>query len=64
MARWEYLIAQLYEKMGRSFESKTFYERTVNHTYNPVLEIYARLNASARIKKEEKTSSTATSRPW
>jgi TolA-binding protein len=45
LARWEYLIAQLYEKVGNSFEAKTFYERTVSHTYNPVLEVYARLNA-------------------
>ena len=44
-ARWEYLIAQLYERTGNSYESKTFYEHAVNHTYNPILEIYARLNA-------------------
>ena len=44
-ARWEYLIAQLYEKMDRSPDAQRFYERTVRHTYNPVLEIYARLNA-------------------
>ncbi|HXB91582.1 MAG TPA: hypothetical protein VNU72_04800, partial [Puia sp.] len=45
VARWEYLIAQLYEKTGNSFLAKTFYERTVSHTYNPILDIYARLNA-------------------
>jgi tetratricopeptide (TPR) repeat protein len=45
VARWEYLIAQLYERVGNSFEAKTFYERTVSHTYNPVLEVYARLNS-------------------
>ena len=45
MARWEYLIAQLYDRAGKSFESKTFYERTVRHTYDPVLEVYARLNS-------------------
>lgn len=50
-ARWEYLIAQLYEKADRSYEAKTFYERTVRHTYNPVLEVYARLN-SIRQNKE------------
>jgi len=44
-ARWEYLIAQLYEKTGDSYHSKMFYERTVSRTYNPILEIYARLNA-------------------
>jgi len=44
-ARWEYLIAQLYERTGRSYDARTFYERTIRHTYNPILEIYARLNA-------------------
>jgi tetratricopeptide (TPR) repeat protein len=44
-ARWEYLIAQLYERVNNTFEAKTFYERTVSHTYNPILEVYARLNA-------------------
>jgi tetratricopeptide (TPR) repeat protein len=50
-ARWEYLIAQLYERTGRSYEAKTFYERTIRHTYNPVLEIYARLNAIRQNKE-------------
>ncbi|HEX9514239.1 MAG TPA: tetratricopeptide repeat protein [Puia sp.] len=50
-ARWEYLIAQLYERVNRSYEAKTFYERTIRHTYDPVLEIYARLN-SIRQNKE------------
>lgn len=44
-ARWEYLIAQLYEKTNNSTFAKIWYEKTVNHTYNPILEIYARLNA-------------------
>lgn len=51
VARWEYLIAQLYERVGRSFDARTFYERTINHTYNPVLEIYARLNAIRQNKE-------------
>jgi tetratricopeptide (TPR) repeat protein len=45
VARWEYLIAQLYEKDSNSYNAKIFYERAVNHTYNPVLDVYARLNA-------------------
>lgn len=45
VARWEYLIAQLYERTGNSYLAKTFYERTIAHTLNPVLDIYARLNA-------------------
>ncbi len=50
-ARWEYLIAQLYERMNRSYEAKTFYERVVTHTYDPILEIYARLNAIRQNKE-------------
>jgi len=45
VARWEYLIAQLYERAAKPFEAKSFYERTVRHTFDPVLEVYARLNA-------------------
>jgi tetratricopeptide (TPR) repeat protein len=52
-ARWEYLIGQLYERAGNSFQSKTFYERTVGHTYNPILEVYARLNAIRQNKEGE-----------
>jgi hypothetical protein len=44
-ARWEYLIGQLHERSNDPFLAKTFYERTIKHTYNPVLEVYARLNA-------------------
>ena len=51
VARREYLIAQLYEKINRSNEAKNFYERTIGHTYNPVLEIYARLNAIRQNKE-------------
>ena len=50
-ARWEYLIAQCYERTGNSFEAKTFYERVIKHTYDPVLDIYARLNAIRQNKE-------------
>lgn len=50
-ARWEYLIAQLYERLGQSYEAKTFYERVIAHTYDPILEIYARLNAIRQNKE-------------
>lgn len=51
VARWEYLIAQLYEQVDRPNEARTFYERTITHTYDPVLEIYARLNAIRQNKE-------------
>jgi tetratricopeptide (TPR) repeat protein len=50
VARWEYLIAQLHEKDSDSYNAKLFYERTISHTYNPVLDVYARLNAIRQTK--------------
>ncbi|HTR27807.1 MAG TPA: tetratricopeptide repeat protein [Puia sp.] len=50
-ARWEYLIAQCYERTDHSYEAKTFYERCYSHTYDPVLDIYARLNAIRQNKE-------------
>jgi DNA polymerase III delta prime subunit len=44
-ARWEYLIAQLYEKSGKHLLAEKFYNKAIQHTINPVLEVYARLNA-------------------
>jgi tetratricopeptide (TPR) repeat protein len=45
LARWEYLIAQLYERSDKHELAKTFYERVTQHTYDPVMDVYARLNA-------------------
>ncbi len=50
-ARWEFLIAQLYEISGNNTLAKTYYEKVINHTIDPVMEIYARLH-SIRINKE------------
>jgi outer membrane protein assembly factor BamD (BamD/ComL family) len=44
-SRWEYLIAQLYERAGKSWKAKQFYERVVKDSYDPVMNVYARLNA-------------------
>jgi tetratricopeptide (TPR) repeat protein len=49
-ARWEFLIAQLYERSGKPELAKEFYDRVINHTIDPVMEIYARLH-SIRINK-------------
>lgn len=50
-ARWEFLTAQLYEIAGNTEMAKMFYEKAINHTVDPVMEIYARLH-SIRINKE------------
>ena len=51
-ARWEYLIAQLYELSDQPAESKVWFEKSASHTLNPALEVYARLNAIRQNKKE------------
>ena len=45
VARWDYLIAQMYDRVGKNGESKTWYEKSATHTLNPELAVYARLNA-------------------
>jgi len=58
-ARWEYLIAQLYEKAGKNKEAHQYYLKVIPRTTDLILEIYARLgsirtnqqNASADINK-------------
>ncbi len=42
-ARWEYLLAQLYEMSGRYKEAEKFYSKAIGHTTDPILDIYARL---------------------
>ena len=49
-ARWEFLIAQLYERSGKFELARDFYDKVINHTIDPVMEIYARLH-SIRINK-------------
>lgn len=50
-ARWEYLLAQLYEMTGRYSESEKFYSKAIGHTTDPILEIYARLY-SIRVNRD------------
>ena len=53
-ARWEYLIAQLYERSGHPELAKEYFERTTRHTFDPVMELYARLNATRQDRTNEK----------
>ena len=50
-ARWEFLVAQLYELSGNSVFARNYYQKVIGHTIDPVMEIYARLH-SIRINKE------------
>jgi len=44
-ARWEYLIGQMYALSGKNDLAVKYFERSINHTVDPVMEVYARLNA-------------------
>ena len=50
-ARWEYLAAQMFEKSGSEEEAKKYYNLSIAHTTDPIMDIYARLNL-IRINKE------------
>lgn len=43
-ARWEYLIAQLYDKANKAELSKEYFSKAIDHTIDPILDINARLN--------------------
>ena len=42
-ARWEYLAAQLFERAGKDSASTKWYEKSIQHTTDPIMEVYARL---------------------
>ncbi len=43
-ARWEYLAAQLYALAKNEKQAIALYERSIQHTTDPLMEVYARLN--------------------
>ncbi len=43
-ARWEFLAGQMYEKAHRDSQAIMQYEKAIQHTSDPLLEVYARLN--------------------
>lgn len=43
-SRWEYLIGQLYALDKNKLEAEKFFNQSVKHTVDPVMDIYARLN--------------------
>ncbi len=51
MARWEYLLAQLYEMTSKTTEAETWYTKSIGHTTDPIMDIYARL-ALVRVNKD------------
>lgn len=55
-ARWEYLLAQLYELSGDYKGAEKYYSKVSAHTVDPIMDIYARLY-SIRVNRDggEKT---------
>lgn len=43
--RWEYLVAQMYERSNHYADAQTYYSKVISQTIDPVLEVYARLNS-------------------
>jgi tetratricopeptide (TPR) repeat protein len=43
-ARWEYLLAQLHELINQPEVADSWYDKAINHTTDPILEAYARIN--------------------
>lgn len=50
-ARWEYLIAQMFEKGGNDDAAKEYYTKAISHTTDPVMDVYSRLNV-VRVTKD------------
>lgn len=53
-ARWEYLTAQLWERVNNHQQAQEFYNRSIRHTLDPIMEVYARLNSIRQNKGDEK----------
>lgn len=49
--RWEYLVGQLYEKANKPKMAEEYFTKSISHTTDPLMEVYARLNL-IRINKE------------
>ncbi len=52
LARWEYLLAQLYAKINQPALASTYFNKAKAHTTDPVLYIHARIYEAQLVKKE------------
>ncbi|WP_336518577.1 hypothetical protein [Pollutibacter soli] len=43
-SRWEYLIAQMYERSGKKDMAEDWYARSMKHTTDPIMEAWARIS--------------------
>jgi tetratricopeptide (TPR) repeat protein len=55
-ARWEFLIAQMYSLAGKNDLAAKYYDRSIAHSTDPVMEVYARLNSIRNSNSGKKDS--------
>jgi tetratricopeptide (TPR) repeat protein len=51
-ARWEFLLAQLYEMNGDFDKASDYYTKASKHTVDPLMDIYARLNDAKMLRTD------------
>ncbi len=56
LARWEYLLAQLYSLLKQPQEASSYFNKAKNHTTDPVMYIHARIYESQLVKNEQGNS--------
>ncbi len=49
-ARWEFLLAQLYEQNGQFDKASSYYSKASRHTVDPLMDIHARLNDAKMLR--------------
>jgi len=49
-SRWEFLLAQLYEKNGNFEKASAYYDKASRHTVDPLMDIHARLNDAKMLR--------------
>ena len=52
-ARWEYLLAQLYEMNNNQDTASDYYDKAMRHTTDPLMDIYANLNKAKMLKSKD-----------
>ncbi|MFT3845066.1 MAG: hypothetical protein QM725_08440 [Lacibacter sp.] len=60
LARWEYLLAQLYAKSNQPEAASVYFNKAKSHTTDPVLYIHARIYEAQLLKKEGTNSVSET----
>jgi outer membrane protein assembly factor BamD (BamD/ComL family) len=53
LARWEYLLAQLYSILKNPLLASSYFNKAKNHTTDPVMYIHARIYESQLVKNEQ-----------